>query len=355
MEGDDQGLSRELDEKVVEMRFDNTNFEKNIQTTMSTLEKFKKALNFKDSENAFEELEHSTNRIDFSGLSNSLHDVISSFTLGDTVAAAFIKTCIDGFQGIISSAGSLVKSLSIDQVVAGWGKYADKTSAVQTIMSATRKQFTDTGEQMEYVNEQLDKLNWYTDETSFNFIDMVNNIGKFTSNGIKLDSAVTSMQGISNWAASSGANIEQAGRAMYNLSQALSMGAVRTQDWMSIENATMATEEFKQVVIDTALEMGTLKKNSEGFAETTKGNIVDVSTFRANLSDLWFTSDVLVKSLEKYGGFTDILYEATEATGYTATEMLQRIDEFKAGEMDLNEAMAETGMTAEELTTILKN
>ncbi len=85
-------------------------------------------------------------------------------------------------------------SLSIDQVTSGFAKYEEKATAVQTIMNAT-------GKSIDEVNEQLEKLNWFTDETSYSFTDMVSNIGKFTSNGVDLGGAVTAMMGIANWAA----------------------------------------------------------------------------------------------------------------------------------------------------------
>ena len=283
-----------VDSKIVELMFDNQNFESNANKSLTTLERLKTALNFSKDTKGFDEINASSKKLDFGNLTSGVN------TFGNALRNI---TSIGAFAIIAKEAmaleekiKSVIKSMTmIDQVGAGWSKYADKTSAVQTIMSATAKDFTDTGEQMEYVNEQLDKLNWFTDETSYKFLDMVSNIGKFTSNNIPLDKSVTAMEGISTWAAKSGANVGEASRAMYNLSQALAVGSVKLMDWKSIENANMATAEFKQTAIETAEKLGTLTKAGEDTWKTLSGKEVKVSNFNEALSEGWFSSDAFFK------------------------------------------------------------
>ena len=344
-------MSRSIDERVVSMQFDNKKFEKNVEETTKTLKRFKETTDstFKTpkTNGLSDAIANLANSKSFSKIAENLDSIASKFTVLGQWANRKM-------QEVIGSIENGVKTLSIDQVSAGWQKYADKTSAVQTIMAATAKDFSDTGKQMEYVNKQMDKLNWFTDETSYNFVDMVSNIGKFTSNDVKLDTAVTAMQGISTWAAVSGANAENASRAMYNLSQALGTGAVKLQDWMSIENANMATTEFKETVIETALALGKLEKKKNGLIYV-KGTKKTVSTanFRENLSSGWFTSDVLMQSLDKYGSFTDKLYELTDKTGTTATEFLGYIEDYQNGTLDMARTAKKLGITSEELSGYL--
>ena len=311
-------MSREIDEKIVSMQFDNQNFEKNVQTSISTVDKLKDSLRLEGAARGFEEVDKASKRLNFAGMSNALEGVTQKFSalevMGVTALMNITNRAVD--TGI-----NLAKSLSIDQVTAGWNKYADKTSAVQTIMAATAKNFSDQNEQIEYVNAQLEKLNWFTDETSYNFLDMVNNIGKFTSNNVDLETSVTAMEGISTWAAVSGANVQEAGRAMYNLSQAIAVGSVKLMDWKSIENANMATAEFKETTLETAAALGKVKKQSDGTYKTLKGSTVSVSNFNEALKDEWFTSEVLLKTLDKYGGFTNKLNDACEETGCKASEL----------------------------------
>ena len=337
-------MSREVDERVVSMQFDNKQFETNVATTMSTLDKLEAKLNFKGAGKALDELDASAKNVDFSHMGNAVDSIEVKFSAMSVAAIAAINRIVNK---AFDAGEKLIKSLSIDQITAGWTKYADKTTAVQTILAAT-------GESMEYVNEQLGKMNWFTDETSFNFTDMTSNVGKFTSAGVDLDKAVLAMQGIAAEAALSGQNAESASRAMYNFSQALGTGSVKVQDWMSIENANMATKEFKETIIETAKELGRVSETGEILSITSSNysgdDFVNFSNFRSTLAAGWFDSDVLIKSLEKYGGFATKLQEITDATGTTATEMLRYVREYESGTTDIGKISRITGVSIEELS-----
>ena len=337
-------MSREVDERVVSMQFDNKQFETNVATTMSTLDKLEAKLNFKGASKALDELDASAKNVDLSHMGNAVESIEVKFSAMSVAAIAAINRIVNK---AFDAGEKLIKSLSIDQITAGWTKYADKTTAVQTILAAT-------GESMEYVNEQLSKMNWFTDETSFNFTDMTSNVGKFTSAGVDLDKAVLAMQGIAAEAALSGQNAESASRAMYNFSQALGTGSVKVQDWMSIENANMATKEFKETIIETAKELGRVSETGEILSITSSNysgdEFVNFSNFRSTLAAGWFDSDVLIKSLEKYGGFATKLQEITDATGTTATEMLRYVREYESGTTDIGKISRITGVSVEELS-----
>lgn len=337
-------MSKTVDERVVSMRFDNENFERNAQQSLSTLEKLKNALSFKGAADGLKNVDAASRSVNMSGLAAGVETVNARFSALEVIGV----TALARITNQAMAAGEqLVKSLSIDQITAGWSKYAEKTTAVQTIMAATSSAYSDTEEQMAAVNAQLEKLSWFTDETSYNFVDMVSNIGKFTSNNIGLETSVTAMQGIANWAAISGANATEASRAMYNLSQAIGVGAVTAIDWKSIENANMATAEFKQTAIDTAVALGKLKQNADGTFETFEGNAVSVANFREALSDKWFTNDVLTQTLDKYGAFTDKLNAAFNETGKLTSELLEDIEAYKDGTLDLDKAVEGAEVTAE--------
>jgi len=352
-------MSTTVDNRVVEMRFDNKEFESGVSTSISSLEKLKKSLNLKGAADNFNDLDQATRKLDFAGLGDAIEAINSKFSIMGTIGDQILRRIGDAIYDVQAKAIRLVKSLSIEQIGAGWDKYAEKTEAVQTIMAATAKDYNDTEQQMKDVNAQLDKLNWFTDETSYNFVDMTNNIGKFTSNGQSLENSVTAMQGIAVWAAISGANAGEASRAMYNLSQALSTGGVKLIDWKSIENANMATVEFKETAIATAEAMGTLKKKSDGVWTTLQGHEVTVKSFNQNLSDMWLTSEVLMKTLDKYGGFTNelnSLYETIngEYEVMTTSDILQYVEDYKNGTLDFAEATKITGLEASVLEEKLK-
>ena len=328
-------MATTIDKKIVEMQFNNSQFETNVNQSISSIDSLKNSLNF-------------------SGLSNSAVSSLSSIsTATTTVTTKFSALAVAAISAISTIASSItsditdaINSLSIDQIAEGWSKYEEITKNVRTIMAATRDEWEDQGAQMDYVSEKVDRLNWYTDETSWNLSDMTSNIGKFTSAGIDLEDAVVAMQGIGNWAGISGASVAEMSRAMYNLSQAMSTGGVYLRDWMSIENANMATREFKQTAIDTAVALGTLEEVEEGVWETTTGTTVTLENFRNTLntdSGNWFNSDVLVEVLNKYGEFNNVLYEVSESLGLSATKILTYADQYKIAQAQLSETAEKFG------------
>lgn len=340
-----------VDQRIVEMKFDAGQFTDGVAQSILSIDNLKKALNFTGLGAGIDKLGAAIGGITLSPLSNGIEEVTAKF---DVLRYMGLKAITDISNAAVTAVERFVKSNTIDQVAAGWQKYADKTTSVQTIISAT-------GKSIDEVSEQLDKLNWFTDETSFNFTDMVNNIGKFTNNDVELRSAVTSMEGIATWAASAGANIGEASRAMYNLSQAMSVGSVKLIDWKSIENANMATTEFKETAIAAAEALGTLKKTGEDVwtvthAKKKTDNTVKVTDFNSALSQEWFTSDVLTTSLKVYGNFTNALNQAVEdLDGIDSTLLLQWLDDYREGTLKWEEAIDETGKSKDELKAVFED
>lgn len=341
-------MPNNIDEQVVKLSVDSKSLDRDTKHAINKLDELKTALQFKGVEKGFDNITKAAEQVNLSPIEKGVQAVSNQFDAMATIGTAALFRLTNQ---AIDAGERMVKSLTIDNVTSGWDKFADKTAAVQTIMAATSKQFDDTGKQMQFVEEQLESLNWFTDETSYKFIDMVNNIGKFTSNSIALDTSVEAMQGISTWAARSGANVNEAGRAMYNLSQALATGVVRLMDWRSIENANMSTTEFKETVLETAASIGILTKAADGWYQTASGDLISSAKgFTDSLQEGWFTSDVLIKSLEKYGGFATELYKVVEETGAETSALLGIIDDYIDGTLDMEEAITITGQSAEELT-----
>lgn len=325
---------REIDERVVEMRFKNSNFEKNAKHTIGVLDELEKKIAFPKAKKNIEGLEKEFSKISFGALEKGIETVTLKFSALQIAGITAIQNITNK---AINAGEALVKSLSIDQITAGFTKYEQKTTSVQTIVSAT-------GKTVEEVNRALDKLNWFTDETSYNFVDMVNNIGKFTAAGVDLEDAMSAMIGIANEAAVSGQNASAASHAMMNFSQALGSGAVKLQDWKSIQTVNMDTIEFKQAIIDTAVEFGTLQKVAEDTYAVVgeKDKFVDAINFTNELKTGWFTSDVLVESLKKYSDYAEQIYEITQKEGISASEAMERFSNdietlgekaFKAGQV----------------------
>lgn len=304
-----------VDQRIVEMQFENKQFEKGIKESVTSLDNLKKSLKLEDSVKGLENLDKAAKSVSLSTISDGIDQISSKFTALGIIGVTALQNITNS---AINTGKQLVSSLTTDQISSGWDKYNLKVEGVQTIMAAT-------GKTIDEVSGSLEKLNWFTDETSYNFTDMVSNIGKFTSSGVDLDTAVTSMEGIANWAAVSGVNATKASSAMYNVSQAIAAGAMKLQDWKSIQMLNMNTQEFQQTAIDTAVSMGTLTKSGDDLYTTLEGNSFSLSQFANELSDGWFSSDVLVATLSKYGEYADAIYEISDSYD-TCSEAMANFD-----------------------------
>ena len=284
-------MSTTVDERVVEMRFDNGQFEKNVSTTMSTLDKLKQKLNLTGASKGLEDVNAAANKVNMSGLGSAVETVRAKFSALEVMGVTALANITNS---AVNAGKRLVAAFTIDPVKTGFQEYELKMNSVQTIMAST-------GESLDTVNKYLDELNEYSDKTIYSFSDMTTNIGKFTNAGVKLEDAVLAIKGISNEAAVSGANANEASHAMYNFAQALSAGYVKLIDWKSIENANMATVEFKNQLIQSAVAAGTLTEASDGMYKTLGGNLMNATTnFNDTLQDQWMTTEVLVNTLKDY-------------------------------------------------------
>lgn len=312
-------MSKSVEKRIVEMRFDNQQFEKGVQTSMGTLDKLKHSLKLDGATKGLEDVDKAVKGINISGLSSAVETVKSRFSALEVVAITALANITNS---VVNAGKKLVDSFTLEPIHQGFAEYELKMGSVQTIMAST-------GADIKTVNGYLEELNTYSDKTIYSFSDMTSSIGKFTNAGVSLDDAVKAIKGISNEAAVSGANANEASRAMYNFAQALSSGAVKLIDWKSIENANMATVEFKQSLLDTALAMGTVVKVGDKYQSTTtdaQGKISDLFTatsmFNDSLSSQWMTTDVLVQTLGNYA--TDVR-EMTAAEKKAYEEKLRGI------------------------------
>ena len=313
-------MSTTIDQRVVEMQFDNRHFEQNVSTTMSSLEKLKSSLNMSGAAKGFEEIDGAAKRVDMNGLGSAVETVRAKFSalqvMGVTALANITNSAVNAGKRIVSS-------LTIDPIKSGFSEYELKMGSIQTIMAST-------GESLDTVNKYLNELNTYSDKTIYSFSDMTQNIGKFTNAGVKLEDAVLAIQGISNVAAVSGANTNEASRAMYNFAQALSAGHVKLMDWKSIELANMATQEFKTQLLEAAVNAGTLTKTSDGMYKTLEGTTLSATkNFNESLQDQWMTTEVLIGTLKDYSDETTEIGKKAFAAAQDVKTLSQLYDTLK--------------------------
>ena len=293
-------MSTTVDERVVEMRFDNKQFEQNIQTSLSSLDKLKKSLNLEGAAKGLETVNDAANKCsgNMSPLSNAVETVRVRFSALEVMAITALQNITNS---ALAAGKNLVSAFTTDPIKTGFEEYETQINAVQTILANTSSK----GTTLDQVNNALDELNHYADMTIYNFTEMTRNIGTFTAAGVDLDTSVAAIKGIANLAAVSGSNSQQASTAMYQLSQALAAGTVKLQDWNSVVNAGMGGQVFQDALKETA------KVHGIAIDEMIK----DEGSFRETLSKGWLTSDILTETLAKFTG--DLNEDQLRTMGYT--------------------------------------
>ena len=314
-------MSKTIDERVVEMRFDNKQFESNVQTSLSTIEKLKKSLDMDGATKGLESIDSAAKKVDMSGLGSAVETVKTRFSALEVMAVTALANITNS---ALNAGKRIVSALTIDPIKTGFQEYETQIGAVQTILANTQHE----GTNLQQVNRALDELNTYADKTIYNFTEMTRNIGTFTAAGVNLQTSVDSIKGIANLAAVSGSTSQQASTAMYQLSQALAAGKVSLMDWNSVVNAGMGGKVFQDALVRTSELLGTGAKNA----------INMYGSFRESLTKgEWLTTEVLTETLKQFAG------------AYSEADLIQQgFSESQAKEI------AQMAKTAEEAATKVK-
>lgn len=300
-------MSKEVDERVVEMRFNNALFESKVQQTMRSLAALNEKLMFKGAEKGFEKVSDSSEKVKFNALLNALDNLSQKFSAVEVIGVTALMRITNQ---AVDAGERLVKALSLDPIISGFQEYETQINAVQTILANTSSK----GTTLDQVNAALDELNHYADLTIYNFTEMTRNIGTFTAAGVDLNTSVSAIKGIANLAAVSGSTSQQDSTAMYQLSQALASGTVKLQDWNSVVNAGMGGQVFQDALKETARVHGIAIDSM----------IKKEGSFRETLSKGWLTSSILTETLQKFTG--DLNEETLKSIGYT-DEQIKKIME----------------------------
>lgn len=298
-------MSREVDQRVVELQFNNANFEKNTKKSMDSIDRMMEKLQFKGAEKGFEKLDAAAEKVDFATMNRSLDTLQQKFSALDIMAATVL---VNITSKAMNAGERLVKSLSLDQITSGWNKYAEKTSNVQTIMNAT-------GKSIDQVNDYLNKLMWYSDETSYSFSEMTSALSQMTAAGGNIDKMIPMIMGIANATADAGKTGFAFQSTIRNLTQSYSAGHLQLQDWKSLNLMGTATKALKQELIDTAEELGVIKKGE-----------VTIANFESSLQKKWANTEVMERTFAKYASMMEAAYELTQKNkGMTSSEALEQL------------------------------
>jgi tape measure domain-containing protein len=307
MEGGELRMSNSIDTRVVEMKFDNAQFERGVASTLKSLAGLKQASKLEGATSGIDNLHKGLSRIPagIGSIANNVQSIASRFsTMGIVGVTALANIATQA----VSTGAAMLKSFSLDPVMAGFSEYELKLGSIQTILANTAKDNTTLAQ----VAASLDQLNHYADKTIYNFGEMTKNIGLFTNAGIKLEDATSMIKGFSNEAAASGTSAEGAAGAAYQLSQALSAGKITLMDWRSLQNVGMGNANMKRGILEIATAMGTLEKKGVKAGDIQKD-------FNGTLEKGWLTADVMSTYLRIMAG--DMTAAQMKSIGLSATQI----------------------------------
>lgn len=291
-------MATSIDYRIVEAQFRNSNFEKNIAQSTESLERFKRSLDVDQQAKSLEKLDNAADLAGMKGLAQQVDKVADKFSAMGVVAFTALQRITNA---AIDTGVSLVKSLSIDQVTAGWNKYEQKTSNVQTLVNAT-------GKSVDEINGYLEKLMMFSDETSYDFTTMAQSLGQMVTSGGDIDHLIPMIEGIANATSFAGKGAAEFSRSIYNLNQSYGQGFLTLMDWRSVELSGVASQQLKETFIDVGKALGTLDKNGR----TAKGTLVDIGNFSTTLADKWASREVMEQAFGRFAQVTEAAYKLVQ-------------------------------------------
>lgn len=295
-------MSATIDQRIVEMQFNNSQFEKNIDASLKSIDALKKGLDFDKSAKGLETLQKAGNSFSLASIANSVEHISEKFTALGILGVRIMQRIADA---AITAGKNLAKSLSVDQISAGFSKYSEKIASVQTILNST-------GKSLDEVNGYLEELMWFSDETSYGFTDMTAALSQMTSSGGKIENLIPLITGVANATAFAGKGAAEFSRVMFNLNQSYGAGYLTMMDWKSVSLAGVGSQQLKQTLIDTAVAMGKIKKDE-----------VTVSNFDTTLQKRWATTEVMEKAFGKFAEMSQAAYDLVKAGKFeTAAEAM---------------------------------
>lgn len=323
-------MSNVVDDRVVKMKFDNEQFEDGVKDTMRSLDDLDKNLKNFEGRSFGGNLENALN-----GIGGAVDDLSERFDAWGVFAKRIIENVADAAyqQGI-----KMVKSLSTDNIMAGWEKYEDLSSNIYAITNQVSN-----GESYEDVTRAIEKLSWYSDATSFSLSDMTSALKGFVSQGIDLDTATAMIMGMGNSITYAGAGAKEGSGAFQVFAKAMGQGYIGLRQWQQMSSTYgIGTYGLKKQALDAAVALNKLTVSydeaGEAIYETEEGltfTIDEFDTTLGNQKGKWLDKEVM-----------QAIYGDTGAYGeYIAglSEYIQLVKETEGRQLTWNEAVEEYG------------
>ena len=297
-------MANNIDERIVEMQFDNKQFESGVKETIKSLDDLKKGLKLEDVTDGFTKLDKAASNINLNPLTNGVEAISQKFSALEVIAVSALARITNQ---AMATGERLIKSFTVDPIADGWTKYESKVAAVQKIMNSSADM------EMTEVEAILNKIEWFTNETSYEFDAMVQTLGSFTAAGVPLEKAADTIIGLANAAAISGVNAKDASHAFLGFQRAIGSGSLSLGVWNSfLKTAGFQSQAFIEGCIKAGLEVGTLTGSLEDATIKGTKTKVTLSNFAETLKKKWVDTDVINTMARNFSVATNQLYEVTQ-------------------------------------------
>ena len=298
-------MSTLVDERVVEMKFDNRDFERNTRQSMSTIQNLKASLNFSGTAKS---LNDSLNSVDTNPLIASLEKAEKSFSAWEVMAISAISNITNR---LVDLGINLAKSLSVDQIMSGWERFSELTRSTGTLINQLTGEGYSDAEAMTAVTDSLDKLMWYSDATSFKIEQLTNAVSQFKNKGKSLDESLDILAGLGNLGASVGKSADDV-TELFGIITKLK-DTVMTMQYDQLDTRGLMSTDFKQMLLDMSVDGKDLIKTIDTFTDKAiykyKGATIDIENLRESISTGWLKADVVYDALKKYGFAVSEMYD----------------------------------------------
>lgn len=232
-------MSRSIDEKVVELRFDNQQFESGVKESLGTLNNLKSAINKSASGKALDDLTKSANKIDLSGISKGIESLQDRFSTLGIIGMRVIENITDG---LMNGLGKAIHSVT-DSIVSGGVKRAMN---IENAHFQLQGLIDDETEVQAIMQDAMDSV----DGTAYAYDEAAKAASMFAASGLKSGEQMQkALMGIAGTAATTNAEYERVADIFTKVAGKGRIQAMELNQFaaMGMNAAAAITKYFNQV------------------------------------------------------------------------------------------------------------
>lgn len=256
-------MSKTVDERVVEMRFDNKQFEANVKTSMSTLDKLKSSLKLGDASKGLENIDKASKNISFDTIASGVEALQKRFSTFGIVGMRVIQNITDSMMGLASKTTSFLT----DGIIQGGKNRAMNLENAHFQLQGLLKDEEAVAAVMKNVSDSVDG-------TAYSLDSAAKVASQLAASGMRAgDQMFSSLRAVAGVAAMTNSEYDEIGRIFTKVA---GQGRLMGDDLLSLSSRGM----------NAAATLGTyLHKSEAEVREMVSKGKLDFQTFAAAMDD----------------------------------------------------------------------